>query len=62
MVDLGKDGDKKRYCSSWDFFSTRTTAHEFALSQPGVDVMITIFCDFYPFLAKKWRFSQKPML
>jgi hypothetical protein len=29
---------------------------------PGVDVMITIFCDFRPFSAKKWRFSQKPML
>jgi hypothetical protein len=24
---------------------------------PGVDVMITIFCDF-----RQWRFSQKPML
>jgi hypothetical protein len=26
---------------------------------PGVDVMITIFCDFR---RKNWRFSQKPML
>jgi hypothetical protein len=26
---------------------------------PGVDVMITIFCDFW---RKIWRFSQKPML
>jgi hypothetical protein len=29
---------------------------------PGVDVMITIFCDFRQFSAKYWRFSQKPML
>jgi hypothetical protein len=29
---------------------------------PGVDVMITIFCDFWQFLAEKWSFSQKPML
>jgi hypothetical protein len=29
---------------------------------PGVDVMITIFCEFPQFLAKNWRFSQKPML
>jgi hypothetical protein len=29
---------------------------------PGVDVMITIFCDFCQFSAKKWSFSQKPML
>jgi hypothetical protein len=29
---------------------------------PGVDVMITIFCEFRQFSAKKWRFSQKPML
>jgi hypothetical protein len=29
---------------------------------PGVDVMITIFCDFCQFLAKKLAFSQKPML
>jgi hypothetical protein len=29
---------------------------------PGVDVMITIFCDFHPFSAKKWRFSSKPMV
>jgi hypothetical protein len=28
----------------------------------GVDVMITNFCNFYQFSAKKWRFSQKPML
>jgi hypothetical protein len=28
----------------------------------GVDVMITIFCDFRQFSAKKWRFSQKTML
>jgi hypothetical protein len=28
----------------------------------GVDVMITIFCDFCHFSAKKWPFSQKPML
>jgi hypothetical protein len=24
--------------------------------------MITFFCDFCQFSAKKWRFSQKPML
>jgi hypothetical protein len=29
---------------------------------PGVDVMITIFCDFLQFSVKNWRFSQKPML
>jgi hypothetical protein len=28
----------------------------------GVDVMITIFCDFCQFSAKNLRFSQKPML
>jgi hypothetical protein len=28
----------------------------------GVDVMITIFCDFCQFSAKNWRFSQKSML
>jgi hypothetical protein len=27
------------------------------LDLPGVDVMITIFCDFCQFSAKKWRFS-----
>jgi hypothetical protein len=25
----------------------------------GVDVIITIFCDFRQSLAKKWRFSKK---
>jgi hypothetical protein len=34
----------------------------FKFAQSGVDVMITIFRDFYPFSAKTWRFSQKPML
>jgi hypothetical protein len=29
---------------------------------PGVDIMITIFCNFCPFSAKNWSFSQKPML
>jgi hypothetical protein len=29
---------------------------------PGVDVMITIFCDFWQFGGGDWRFSQKPML
>jgi hypothetical protein len=30
---------------------------------PGVDVAITLFCDFRQFSAEKnWRFSQKPML
>jgi hypothetical protein len=30
---------------------------------PGVDVMITIFCDFFDnFRRINWRFSQKPML
>jgi hypothetical protein len=27
--------------------------------RPGVDVMITIFCDFYQFLAKKLAFFLK---
>jgi hypothetical protein len=26
---------------------------------PGVDVMITVFCDFRQFPAKKWRFFSK---
>jgi hypothetical protein len=30
--------------------------------KPGVDVMITIFCDFRQFSAKNWRFSPKLML
>jgi hypothetical protein len=34
----------------------------FLQKSSGVDVMITIFCDFRPFSAKNWRFSQKPML
>jgi hypothetical protein len=29
---------------------------------PGVDVMITIFCDLGNFRRKKWHLSQKPML
>jgi hypothetical protein len=33
-----------------------------ALGRTGVDVMITIFCDFQQFSAKNWRFSQKPTL
>jgi hypothetical protein len=29
----------------------------------GVDVMVTIFCDFFSnFLRQKWAFSRKPML
>jgi hypothetical protein len=32
------------------------------LVSTGVDVMITIFYDFWQFSAKNWRFSQKPML
>jgi hypothetical protein len=28
----------------------------------GVDVMITIFCDFFQLFATKWRFYHKPML
>jgi hypothetical protein len=31
------------------------------MSCPGVDVMITNFCDFCQFSAKNWRYSQKPM-
>jgi hypothetical protein len=34
----------------------------FVILRTGVDVMITIFCDFCQFSAKKWRFSQTPML
>jgi hypothetical protein len=34
----------------------------FAKPIPGVDIMITIFCDFRQFSAKNRRFSQKPML
>jgi hypothetical protein len=40
----------------------KQTPNRRKLSQSGVDVMITIFCDFRRFSAKKWRFSQKPML
>jgi hypothetical protein len=29
---------------------------------PGVDIMITIFCDFCQYLAKKLAISQKTML
>jgi hypothetical protein len=32
---------------------------EFVGLAPGVDVMITIFCDFYPFSAKKLAFFSK---
>jgi hypothetical protein len=41
-----------------------TQSPEVANSErPGTDVMITIFCDFRQFFAKKWRFSKKnPML
>jgi hypothetical protein len=28
----------------------------------GVDVMILIFCNYCQLSAKKWRFSQKPIL
>jgi hypothetical protein len=31
-------------------------------SAAGVDVMITIICDFCQFSAKKWRFFKKTML
>jgi hypothetical protein len=31
-------------------------------AKAGVDVKITIFCDFRQFSAKKMAFSQKPML
>jgi hypothetical protein len=35
---------------------------QFIFFSSGVDVIITIFCYFCQFSAKKWRFSQKPML
>jgi hypothetical protein len=46
-------GEKSR--ENWDNYLE-------PVSHSGVDVMINIFCDFCQFLAKKWRFSQKPML
>jgi hypothetical protein len=39
--------------------SKETSPNRRKLAQSGVDVMITIFCDFR---RKNWRFSQKPML
>jgi hypothetical protein len=33
----------------------------FFTSSSGVDVTITIFCDFANFLRKNWRFPQKPI-
>jgi hypothetical protein len=36
---------------------------KFRPGHPGVDVMITIFCDFFPIFGEKyWRFSQKPIV
>jgi hypothetical protein len=47
-----------RYDSKWKKYVSLKATH----LCPGVDVMITIFCDFCQFSVKKWRFSQKPML
>jgi hypothetical protein len=50
------------------YYSKNWTGLRFGLffanlsGRPGVDVMITIFCDFRQFSAKKWRFSQKSIL
>jgi hypothetical protein len=38
----------------WDFCFENIPS-----GNPGVDVMISIFCDFCQFSAKNWRFSQK---
>jgi hypothetical protein len=42
------------------FLKKRSSLHSVSLEElaPGVDVMITIFCDFSQF----WHFSQAPML
>jgi hypothetical protein len=40
------------------FWLTRSTHGQ---ATPGVDVMITIFCDLCQFSATKLAFSQKPM-
>jgi hypothetical protein len=36
--------------------------HSHLVTLPGVDVMITLFCDFCQFSAENERFSQKQML
>jgi hypothetical protein len=47
----------------WSIFWKRMVSKEFSyLFLPGVDVMITIFCDFPQFSAKKLAFFQKPTL
>jgi hypothetical protein len=45
-----------------NILSQKTLTQNAATKMTGVDVMITIFCDFCQFSAKKLRFSQKPML
>jgi hypothetical protein len=43
-------------------FACKQSPNGRKFGQSGVDVMITIFCDFCQFSAKKLAFSQKPML
>jgi hypothetical protein len=40
-------------------FSKRLSVDISKFSLPGVDVVITIFCDFRQFSVKKWRFFLK---
>jgi hypothetical protein len=48
------------YLPTRTVFLCRSVLHDAA--RPRVDVMITIFCDFRQFSAKKMAFSSKPML
>jgi hypothetical protein len=41
---------------------SKISFHFLAKKGAGFDVMITIFCDFCRFSAKKLAFSQKPLL
>jgi hypothetical protein len=44
---------------NWIIFLHFCTLHEEKSGKPGVDVMITIFCDFCLFSAKKLAFFSK---
>jgi cell cycle arrest protein BUB3 len=66
LVNIWDGANKKRLCqfhkyptsiSSLCFSSDGTVlVRKYFPPLPGVDVMITIFCDFPQFLAKKWPF------
>jgi hypothetical protein len=52
-----EEGDEEGHPSGND-----VRRNEKARLKSGVDVMITIFCDFWQFSAKYWHSSQKAML